>query len=415
MSSAPPVVDAPTIGDTGVTPALLEALLPHLAESLMVLDADWNVVANLAPPGGLIGRGLGIGVHTLEDMHPDDALQVLELGTQAFSRPGWTGSMVVRMRRGDGGYGRYEITATNRFDDPAVGGMVVRTREVAHDGGLDVPDAEARRVVETLAEVLPLGVVLLEPSGRPIFANGAACGMLGREPEDLKRRGLALSIREDDRSLLEGVVARTTSAVGREACTVRLDRPGERLVECTFTSDGGDAVTVVVVTLEDVTERIAVHADLERRATLDELTGLRNRAALHDDLRARLEAGEELVVAYVDLDGFKAVNDRLGHAGGDGLLAAVGAALRAGAGPGQEVGRIGGDEFVVLIPAPGPGGEEALAAELAATVAAVPAARIAGVTASVGLARSRPGDTVRALLHRADQAMYAAKARRPPG
>jgi hypothetical protein len=207
------------IGGTGATPALVEALLPHLAESLMVLDADWNVVANLAPPGGLIGRGLGIGVHTLEDMHPDDALQVLDLGAQAFAtEPGWEGSMVVRMRRGDGTYGRYEITAINRFDDPVVGGMVIRTREVVHDGGLvDVPGLEARHAVETLAEVLPLGVVLLDPSGRPIFANAAACGMLGREPEDLKREGLGAVVAPADAARSASSAARRRRRAARRA------------------------------------------------------------------------------------------------------------------------------------------------------------------------------------------------------
>ena len=124
-------VTGPGIGGTGVDADLLEALMPHFGESIMVLDADWTVRVNLARPGGLIGRGLGLGRNTLEEMHPDDALLMLDMGTKAFdTEPGWEGSMVVRMQRGDGTYGRYEITATNRMDDPVVRGMVVRTREV---------------------------------------------------------------------------------------------------------------------------------------------------------------------------------------------------------------------------------------------------------------------------------------------
>ena len=108
-----PEPPTPEADATGVDLALLERLRPYLGESIMVLDADWSVKVNLAPPGGLIGRGLGLGVHTLEDMHPDDAVRVMDLGVQAFAtEPGWSGSTVVRMCRGDGSYGRYEITAT---------------------------------------------------------------------------------------------------------------------------------------------------------------------------------------------------------------------------------------------------------------------------------------------------------------
>src|SRR3954466_4958255 len=92
---------AATTDDTGITPELLDAIRPYLAESIMVLDRDWKITANLAPPGGLIGRGLGLGLNTLEDMHPDDAIQVMDLGVHAFStEPGWEGSKVVRMRTG---------------------------------------------------------------------------------------------------------------------------------------------------------------------------------------------------------------------------------------------------------------------------------------------------------------------------
>ena len=68
------------VGDTAISLELLDALRPFMAEALLVLDREWTVRANLAPPGGLIGRGLGVGGHTLEDMHPDDAVQVLDLG-----------------------------------------------------------------------------------------------------------------------------------------------------------------------------------------------------------------------------------------------------------------------------------------------------------------------------------------------
>src|ERR1700712_2966253 len=118
--------EAPSTGaahpdETGVGAELLERLRPFLAESIMVLDHGWTIKANLAPPGGLIGRGLGLGIHTLEDMHPDDAILIMDLGVQAFTTEhGWQGSKIVRQRNGDGLWGRYEITAINQFDDPVI-------------------------------------------------------------------------------------------------------------------------------------------------------------------------------------------------------------------------------------------------------------------------------------------------------
>lgn len=401
------------VGGTGVTPEVLERLLPYLGESVMVLDADWNVKVNLAPPGGLIGRGLGLGVHTLEDMHPDDALKILDLGTQAYTtEPGWQGSMVVRMCRGDGTYAPYEITAVNRSDDPVLDGMVVRTREVVTGADADLPGLEGH-VIETLAEVLPLGVVLLEGGGRPVFANRAACRLLRAEAEDVKREGLQRYLAPEDGAMLHAAVDLATSGrAGKQVTTLRLAGPRGGHVEITLVPQSGPAATTVVVTLEDVTERRAAQRDLEHRANHDELTGLRNRASVLDLLRRHLAAGEPVVVAYVDLDGFKTANDRLGHAGGDTLLVAVAGALRADLDDALVVARLGGDEFVVVGTGLDPAAEGALARRLEALVADLPEARAVDVTCSVGTGRSRPGDTPRDLLHRADQAMYAHKSHR---
>ena len=181
------------VAETGMTLELLERLMPYLGESMMVLRHDWSIKANLAPPGGLIGRGLGLGGHALEDMHPDDAVRVLELGLAAFdTEPGGSGAVVVRMMRGDGTYGPYEITATNRSDDPVIGGMVVRTRPVlALDDDLERLNVE-QPLMETLAQVLPVAVLILDRQGHTVFANEAACELLDRPPEAIKHASLAV-------------------------------------------------------------------------------------------------------------------------------------------------------------------------------------------------------------------------------
>lgn len=406
-TTAPPPPD-----QTGVTPELLDRLRPYLAESLMVLDADWTVKANLAPPGGLIGRGLGLGVHTLEDMHPDDAILVMDLGTQAFStEPGWEGSKIVRMRTGAGTYGRYEITAINRLDDPIIDGMVVRTRELPLDVTEHLTGIERTSAIETLAEMLPLGVLLLDKNGRVVFANDNACGMLAREPEELKRDGFEPSLAENDRRIVTEILRRVLAEPGHERCTVTIDRVDVARAEYQFTSEGAPGeVSSVVVTIEDVTERDAARRDLEARANHDPLTGLMNRAALHALLQRRLDRGTPTMVGYLDLDGFKAVNDRWGHERGDQLLVSVARALVAAIREGDEIARLGGDEFV-LVTDPHHS-YEALGNRLREAVAAITHGEDQRVTCSIGLAVSMAGDSCHDLLRRADHAMYAAKSRR---
>ena len=139
-------------------------------------------------------------------------------------------------------------------------------------------------------------------------------------------------------------------------------------------------------------------------AATDPLTGCLNRRAFLDRLdRVAAGAGEGWVFCLVDLDGFKGVNDRSGHAAGDAVLRAVTAALGAVVRGTDTVARLGGDEFAVLAEAD----PEALAARLRDAVARIGAG--AGVTASVGVTDVRPGDEGHEVLGRADQAMYRAK------
>jgi diguanylate cyclase (GGDEF)-like protein len=399
--------------ETGVDAALLERLRPFLAESIMVLDHDWSIKANLAPPGGLIGRGLGLGTHTLEDMHPDDAILIMDLGIQAFSTEhGWRGSKVVRQRNGDGVWGRYEITAINQFDDPVIAGMVVRTRELPREEGTeDITGIERTSAIETLAELLPLGVLLLDGRGHAVFANGTACTMLGRDHESIKHFGLQPSVVAADRHHVDDIVRRLAATPGRERCTVRLHDTGIERVECSFTSEGADEISSIVVTLEDVTEREALQRDLEERANHDPLTGLLNRSALHTLLQHRLDRHVPTMVAYIDLDGFKAVNDTWGHERGDQLLAAVGGALRAAVGDDAELARLGGDEFVIITD-PQAYSYEGLGHQLQDAVTAVTRADGLQITCSVGLSVALDEDGCHDVLRRADHAMYAAKSRR---
>ncbi|WP_433300000.1 diguanylate cyclase domain-containing protein [Actinoplanes sp. CA-030573] len=149
---------------------------------------------------------------------------------------------------------------------------------------------------------------------------------------------------------------------------------------------------------------------LHRLATSDALTGLPNRGALLDRLARELAAEpDELAVLFCDLDGFKPVNDRLGHAAGDQLLVAVADRLRACLRDGDLASRFGGDEFVLVCRGPDAvatvGGRVAEAISRPFEIGG----ELVRIGVSVGVAPVRPGDTIDEVIARADVAMYDTK------
>jgi len=168
--------------------------------------------------------------------------------------------------------------------------------------------------------------------------------------------------------------------------------------------------------LRHAIERKALEARFAEQALHDPLTGLANRTLLLDRIRLELARAERLgsgvALFYLDVDDFKAINDRLGHDAGDEVLVRVARRLVTAVRPGDTVGRIGGDEFVVAC-----GGldtDDATADMQTRIEEAVARPLVLGVgtelvTASVGVAIGRGADEPEALLRRADEAMYEVK------
>jgi diguanylate cyclase (GGDEF)-like protein len=173
------------------------------------------------------------------------------------------------------------------------------------------------------------------------------------------------------------------------------------IVASTLVLFGGTGTTAVVVG--------ALVRQVRATAATDPLTRLPNRRAFDQHLAAALgradRSGRPLALLALDLDGFKAVNDREGHAAGDRLLVRAGRSWLGALRKGDVLARSGGDEFVVLLPeADGPTARQ-VAGRLAARTPAP-------LGVSVGIAVSRPGEGADALLRRADAALYRQKRRR---
>ncbi|GAB3347079.1 GGDEF domain-containing protein [Modestobacter lapidis] len=166
----------------------------------------------------------------------------------------------------------------------------------------------------------------------------------------------------------------------------------------------------------DVTERREREALSHRRATTDPLTGVGNRRVVFAALRQHLDAatGDGCGLLFCDVDQFKIVNDRHGHAAGDQLLVELAGRLQQLSGPDDVVARLGGDEFVLLTPGADPAALQALARRVGRGLRR-PAQTPAGplpIAVSVGRAIGRAGDDPDELVARADRDMYGAKTRR---
>lgn len=172
----------------------------------------------------------------------------------------------------------------------------------------------------------------------------------------------------------------------------------------------GNLICVLVVlrmfALAAETARCA-QDELHRQANTDALTGLANRMSITTTLESAL-SGDRAAVMFVDLDGFKEVNDRLGHERGDAVLVEAADRIATSLGRHGAVGRLGGDEFLVVLPPLSDHELMSLADRILGSLNE-PWAEGGSITASIGIATAAPYESADHLLDRADSAMYDAK------
>lgn len=268
---------------------------------------------------------------------------------------------------------------------------------------------QASPVAMGIAEVGPDG------SGSLLSVNSAYSDLLGFSADELRGRGDDL-VHPDDQEMVRDARCRLARGeLTEHVSEIRvLRRDGTymwgRMSRATIPDSFGRTRYVLAV-LHDVTEDRRREEELADRAHRDPLTGLLNRAGLHAGLPRLLAATGDspITVTMIDLDGFKQVNDELGHGRGDELLVATARALEAAVRPTDLVARLGGDEFVVAAPVSSPAEGVRLAERLAAGVSQRAADLRTTCSASVGVALTRGDVSVTDLLESADRAMYAAK------
>jgi diguanylate cyclase (GGDEF)-like protein/PAS domain S-box-containing protein len=257
--------------------------------------------------------------------------------------------------------------------------------------------------------------VLVFGDGGCRYVSESVKTMVGGSDPDLLGGGFERFVHPDDRVLVN---AASEHAEAHQLLFRMLDRFGEwRHLEAHVTDLRGDRrVRGVVLNARDVTERVQLEEELTRQAFHDGLTGLANRALFRDRLDQALVRSERshelLAVLIVDLDGFKQVNDTLGHDAGDQLLQQVSRRFGEATRPSDTVARLGGDEVALLLEGANELRAVAVANRLLECLAepVTIADRELVVLASIGVVvhNGGPGKSEEIVRH-ADVAMYAAK------
>lgn len=296
----------------------------------------------------------------------------------------------------------------------------------AGGGALSSEEAPAavRARLRSLFERSPFGFFLADPSGTLLEANPVFCSLLGRPCDALIGGELAelagdTEDADDYRRQVEAFLGGEIEALAGEW---RMGRQAAhaRWLHVTLTPLRGieGAPFLLFGEARDVSEDRQRREVLRRAARVDPLTGAGNRTAvlqcLRDELSHARRACDGLALIFGDLDNFKLINDSLGHEAGDAILRLVAERLRESLRADDLVGRVGGDEFVVVLRgAARPEDPERVATSLLEVVqrdVRIDGHRVVpGI--SLGVARAEPGIAPEDLLRRADIAMYRAKAR----
>jgi diguanylate cyclase (GGDEF)-like protein/PAS domain S-box-containing protein len=269
--------------------------------------------------------------------------------------------------------------------------------------------------------LLPDAVCVVDADSRFLFVSASFERIFGYAPDEIVGRMAFDLVHPDDRAATMHQADRVTAGALQRHFRNRYIHKDGHSVDIQWSAQWLPDYGVRVAVAREVSELRHAERELEYRASHDPLTGLPNRHRLQRELQRAMEhaalTGSSLALLYLDLDGFKAANDRSGHSAGDRVLREVADRLQAGLRQGDFVARVGGDEFVVLLP----GCSDAAAAR---TIADGLRARLQPIhslpdgplqlDASVGIACfPRDGSDPEALLSHADRDMYADKRRRP--
>lgn len=432
----------PPVGAGELPPEAFRLIVDRTAHAIVVIDQAGLIIYAGGSIHDVVGwRAEDIVGHNMSEFLPPDQIPVavgVLAELQETNRMGVGVPMVFELLRPDGTTSWAEIGAMPLLDVPGMDAIALRLRRWDAQHQVDefvsalLADEPLPQVLGSLAHAIAL---LLETDGATVHH-----GFDGTAFADVVAAGLPVACVTVDRGpwcetvitgesvvcsvdALPSGAAEAARSAGIEGLWTALVPSSEGLAPAVVTvwrSEPGPPLTGHRKALESAARyvqlalvRTAEHQQLRHLAGHDALTGVANRNQFRDRLAQALAIGErDLAVAFCDLDGFKAVNDTFGHSAGDVALVEVARRLREALRVGDEIARMGGDEFTVLFRnVPDAGTARHVVERLSAAVAEPFPVGEGEVSLgiSVGVALAEPDATADELLSRADQALYAVK------
>lgn len=406
-------------------------IVQTMSEGLVLLDTDLHIVFSnasfLAMAGGEYS---GVMAPLLFESLLCDATRRDFFMTLAKVRSGGRGGLAGNILRAGGGSVPVRISMTMWGDlsaaddaDRAGCGIICvitdRTEQLASASALREVESKYRTLFENALD----GIYQSTPEGRFLEVNPAMAAIFGYDSpsamvELVRDIGTQMYVDAGDRKIFLQALWENEQVSRFQVRMKR--RSGERIwVELSSRAVWGadGAISHIEGMLFDVTDRKKVEMDLRRRASRDDLTGLYNRHYFREWLNGALASafrnGTRLALLYIDLNGFKNVNDTYGHLEGDRVLRELAVRIRDRVRDCDMVARIGGDEFcVVLEGLSGADDARRVAHEIGEALVQPLSGNgpVHSISGSVGIAVfPDDGGDVDSLLHCADEAMYCAK------
>jgi diguanylate cyclase (GGDEF)-like protein/PAS domain S-box-containing protein len=365
-----------------------------------------------------------VGSPSTTFLHPEDQASGIATWLDMITSPGSTRVWRGRYQTADGLWKWVQtVNSLEDSDNPIV--VSLMTPVTVEQASVEEELRAREQFLSRLSDALPVGLFQIDVTGHVTFTNDRLHSIVGVGPVATIEAQMSAVVAED-RPLLEAALAAVLSDQPVDDVEIRLHLAADNgplvaaervcLLSLRALTDGIGVVSGAVGCLSDVTDRVQLRQELEVRASVDRLTSCLNRAATLDLLERTIRApdvtGMGNAVVFIDLDGFKSVNDRFGHAVGDSLLVAAADRLRGAVRDCDHIGRLGGDEFLVICPGLESSAHairlaDRIAAALTATVDVGPGA--VELRASVGVAWTTEALHADMFIARADSAMYESK------
>jgi diguanylate cyclase (GGDEF)-like protein/PAS domain S-box-containing protein len=357
-----------------------------------------------------------VGVWSAAFVHRRDRSRALASWMEMLATKG-SQRVRVRHRCADGSFLWVELENTYRpGDGPESATVVTQISDISDEMAAHAALDRQVKLLRQVTESLPIGLLQVGSDGELAYANSRLAEIVGVAAAVTVEEQLCTVAAADRAALLAALRAAVDVGADRDL-EVDVAVPGTGWRRCAIavvavTDQDGDPGGIACVT--DITESARMRDELRARATYDALTGCLNRPSVIAELDRALTAPTSTGVIFIDLTDFKAVNDTFGHAAGDRLLVHAAACLSGTAGPGDAVGRLGGDEFLVVRRDLRERADMlALADRIRAALARrVDVSPVGGrLVAGIGVAFSTPGMDSDTLIAHADSAMYESKRR----